>query len=102
MIGIGKWGCHVNTMFFSGDVEMTISDNGGEYAFELELPGVDIPDYTLKSVEEDGNTLHAVVGVSMIGKDAEVTVTFEGDSFSGVVKIPMLGKVKLKDGYKIK
>ena len=30
MIGIGNWGCHVDTMFFKGDVKFTITDNGGE------------------------------------------------------------------------
>mgnify|MGYP000087339048 CR=1 FL=1 len=28
MIGIGNWGCHVDTMFFKGDVKFTITDNG--------------------------------------------------------------------------
>ena len=34
MIGLGKWGCHVDTMFFSGDVELTVKDNNGEYDFD--------------------------------------------------------------------
>ena len=101
MIGLGKWGCHVDTMFFKGDVEITISDNNGQYALELFLPDIDIPEYTVKSVDEDGNTLHAVVNVSMLGKDVDVTVTFEADSFSGIIKIPFLGKIKLKDGFRI-
>lgn len=101
MIGLGKWRCNVDTMFFSGDVELTVKDNNGEYGFELDLPGIDIPDYQIKSVEEDGNNVKAVVYIPALGKDADLNVTFDGDSFSGVLKIPFLGKVKLKDGYRV-
>ncbi len=101
MLGLGKWHCSVDTMFFSGDVELTVKDNNGEYEFEIDLPGIDVPDYQVKSVEEDGNTVKAVVHVPMIGKDADLNVTFDGDTFNGFLKIPFLGKVKFKDGYRV-
>ena len=101
MIGLGKWRCHVDTMFFNGDVELTVTDKNGEYDFDLVLPGIDIPDYEIKSIEEDDNSIYAVVHIPSIGKDADLNVTFDGDTFNGFVKIPFLGKVKFKDGYKV-
>ncbi len=60
MIGLGKWVCNVDSMFYRGEVFFTISDNNGQYAFDL---------------------------------------TFEtDDTFTGLVKIPFIGKIKLKDG----
>ncbi len=101
MIGLGKWACSVDTMFFSGDVALTVVDKNGEYDFIIDLPGIDIPDYEVKSVEEDGNTIKAVVNVPMLGKDADLSVTFDGDTFTGFLKIPFLGKVKFKDGHRV-
>ena len=50
MIGIGNWGCHVDTMFFKGDVKFTITDNGGEYGFELHMDGP-IPEFQIKEIK---------------------------------------------------
>lgn len=102
MIGLGKWACSVSTMFFSGEVKIDIFDNNGEYGFNLNIPGVDIPDITVKEVEEDGNTINAVVQTSLLaGKDINLTAIFEGDTIDGFIKIPFLGKVKFKDGHRI-
>ena len=102
MIGLGKWACNVSSMFFSGEVKFTISDNEGEYGFEIEIPGVDIPDFTLNSVEEDDETLTILAGTSLLpGKEAEVVINFDEDSFDGFIKVPFIGKVKFKDGHKI-
>ncbi len=103
MIGLGKWACHVDTMFFKGDVEMTISDNNGQYGFDLKLPGIDIPGYEIKELnEENGDTINAIVNVDMLpGKDISLILTFTDDTVNGLVKVPFLGKIKLKDGKKI-
>lgn len=102
MIGLGKWACNVNTMFFSGEVKINIFDNNGSYGFELDIPGIQIPDITVKSVEEDGDTINAVAQTSLLpGKDVELTVTFDGDDFDGFLKIPFIGKVKFRDGHRI-
>ena len=102
MIGLGKWACNVNTMFFSGEAKLTVFDNNGSYGFELEVPGVTVPDIAIKSIEEDDDTLTAVVQTSLLpDKDIDLTVTFDGDEFDGFVKIPFLGKVKFKDGHRI-
>lgn len=35
------------------------------------------------------------------GKDIVLNATFDGDTFEGVLKIPFVGKVKLKDGRRL-
>jgi hypothetical protein len=99
MIGLGKWVCHVDTMFFRGDARLHLFDNNGEYGFELSLPDMDIPEVVIKDVKEDGNTLTAIANVDLLpGKDIDVTLTFDGDVFEGLLKVPFIGKIKLKDG----
>ncbi|MBQ2903477.1 MAG: hypothetical protein IJE48_03685 [Clostridia bacterium] len=102
MIGLGKWACNVNTMFFSGEVKLNVFDNNGEYGFEVDIPGIQIPDIEIKSVEEDDDTVNAVVQTSLLpGKDIDLCVTFDGDEFDGFLKIPFIGKVKFKDGHRV-
>lgn len=102
MIGLGTWACNVNTMFFSGEAKIKIFDNNGSYGFELNVPGVTVPDIDVKKIEEDDDTITAVVQTSLLpGKDIELTVTFDEDEFDGFVKIPFLGKVKFKDGHRV-
>ena len=102
MIGLGKWACNVNTMFFSGEVKINVFDDNGSYGFELDIPGIQIPDINIKKVEEDDDTINAVAQTSLLpGKDVELTITFDGDEFDGFLKIPFLGKVKFKDGHRI-
>ncbi len=99
MIGLGKWVCHVDTMFFRGDAHLHLFDNNGEYGFELTLPDMDVPAITVKDVVEDDNTLNAVANTDLLpGKDISVSLTFEGDTFTGLLKVPFIGKIKLKDG----
>lgn len=99
MIGLGKWVCHVDTMFFKGDAYIRVFDNNGEYGFELSLPDMDIPEVVIKDVKEDGNTLTATANVDLLpGKDIDVRLTFDGDTFEGLLKVPFIGKIKLKDG----
>ena len=99
MIGLGTWACTVNTMFYSGEVKVKIFDDNGNYGFKLDVPGVTIPDITVEKVTEDGDTVEAVTRTSLLpGKDIDISVTFDGDEFTGFVKIPFIGKIKLKDG----
>ena len=101
MIGIGTWACRVDTMFFKGDVQFKITDNNGKYGLEIIMDGP-VPKFEIKSIKEEGNTLHAVGTVELLpGKEIESVLTFNGDTFEGAMKVPMLGKIKLKDGRKI-
>ena len=41
MIGLGKWACSVDSMFFSGDVALTVIDKNGEYVDNYGFVGLD-------------------------------------------------------------
>lgn len=103
MIGIGRWAGHVDTIFFKGDVVIIISDKDGEYNFDLELNAdMDIPDFRFYDIVEDGNTLSGKGEVSLLpGKVIEAQLTFEGDTMAGFLKIPYVGKIKIKDCKKV-
>ncbi|MBQ8027459.1 MAG: hypothetical protein IJ261_05015 [Clostridia bacterium] len=101
MVGLGKWACTVDSMLFRGEATVNIVEKDGSYDFELELPGVDIPEYTVKSVDVSENKLKAVINIAMLGKDADLDIDFDDESFTGVFKIPFIGKIKLKDGHRV-
>ncbi|MBQ9552224.1 MAG: hypothetical protein IJU96_05600 [Clostridia bacterium] len=102
MIGLGKWGCDINSMIYSGKVVIDITDNDGVYHFDLSLTDFDVPEYEVVDVIEEGNdTLKIIVLVPMLAREIEMTVTFTENSFSGMAKLPFLGKIKFKDGYRI-
>ena len=104
MLGIGTWEFPVNIMVYKGTVQMDITDNGGAYGFAIRVPGAEehIPPIEIKSLTEDGNTLKIIARVPQFPKkDIPVSVTFDGDSASGVVKAPFVGKITLKNGRRI-
>ncbi|MDR1408959.1 MAG: hypothetical protein LBJ12_01525 [Oscillospiraceae bacterium] len=104
MVGIGSWACRVDTLFFKGDASIKIFDNNGEYGVELQIPDVDIPDVEIIEIEanEETNEVDAVARISLLpGKDITCHFEFEDNTFSGFLKIPFLGKVRLKDGKKV-
>lgn len=101
MIGLGTWEAAINTMIFRGTGRVTISDVNGEYDFKFELVGENLPDITVKDIEEDGDTLTAVGECEAFpGKEIPVSVTFDEDTFVGIFKLPFVGKIKL-NGHKI-
>jgi hypothetical protein len=96
MIGLGTWEAPINTIAFRGIGRMIISDNNGEYDFKFEIPDVDIPEIVVSDIVEDGNTLTASAECDLVkGKKIPVSVTFEGDTLTGLIKIPFIGRVKL-------
>ena len=103
MIGIGSWGVSIDTMMFRGDAVLTISDKGGAYDFAVQVDKIEkIPPYTVESVTEDGNTLTLVITTPLMsGKELGLTLTFDGDTLTGFAKVPLLGKIKLKNGHRI-
>ena len=105
MLGIGTWEFPVSIMGYSGMVQMGITDNGGTYGFALRVPGRQqhTPPVSVRSVRENGNTLHIVARIPQFpGKDIPVSVTFNGDRASGVIKAPFVGTIHLRNGRKIK
>lgn len=103
MIGIGNWLAHVDTMFFKGDVTIKITDNNGEYGFDIDLPSdIDVPEFKIYDITEDGDTLNAKASVEILqGKEIEISFTFDGDTASGFLKAPYIGKIKIKEAKKV-
>lgn len=102
MIGIGKWSFSIDTMMFRGSAILTIADKNGEYEITAEVPGMQMPEYSVKDVKEDGDTLTAVVMTPLLsGKELPISLTFDGDVLTGYGKVPLLGKVKFKNGQRV-
>lgn len=103
MIGIGKWRGYVSTMFFKGDTTFTIEDDNGNYKVDLELPSeIDVPEFSFSEIQGNGNILTAIAtSPKFPGKKIDIELTFDGDNFDGLLKVPYIGKVKIKDGKKI-
>lgn len=102
MIGLGKWVCNVKSMLFSGEVKFEIFDDNGSYGFKADIPGISLPDISVKSVKQNGNDVNVIIQTSLLpDKDIIIDAFFDGDSFEGTVKIPLFGKVKLRDGRRL-
>jgi len=103
MIGLGTWKFQVDTMFYNGAALLTITGDGGEYAIKVELPDMaSMPEIVVGSITEDGDTLNGIAVTDLLkGKDIPCSVTFDGDEAEGFLKVPFIGKLKLKDGRKI-
>lgn len=103
MLGIGKWLCKVNSMFYRGDVVVNIADKDGEYDITIEIDAdFDMPDYKIYDVVTDGNTVTAKAEVSLLpGKVVDVSFTIEEDNLTGVLKVPFMGKIKITEGHKV-
>ncbi|MDR1805794.1 MAG: hypothetical protein LBQ80_03365 [Clostridium sp.] len=104
MVGIGTWGCKIDTLFFKGDASIKIFDDDGKYGVELQIPDVEIPEVEIVEVDanEETNEVDATARISLLpGKDISCHFEFEEETFTGFLKIPFLGKVRLKDGKKL-
>ena len=106
MIGLGKWTAKVNTLFFSGYLNVEIKDNNGEYEVDFELPekfkSIEIQYYDIR---DDGkNTLRGKAEVSLLpGKVFELEAVFDSDKVEATLTLPFLGnkQIKSKDGHRI-
>ncbi|MDR1463866.1 MAG: hypothetical protein LBJ11_01015 [Oscillospiraceae bacterium] len=102
MIGQGKWLFHIDTMFFNGDTQLIVGGTPDQYEIDIILPGMELPDLAFANIAQDGNTITGTASTSLLkGKDIPFSLTFEGETASGFLKIPFLGKVHLDDGKKI-
>ena len=107
MIGIGKWQGSVNVQIlkFSGDVFITISDQAGEYAVDIQLPEqlqkVKLRFDAIEEVGDDGLKGKGKL-ITPAGRELgfEAGVTFDGDEMSGYLKIA-IANIKIKNGHRI-
>lgn len=105
MTGIGTWTATVNTIYIKGDVTIIISENNGEYDVAVELPGrFAAAKLSFSEITADGETLRGKGELMLNPKrslSAEAEITFDGDEFTGSIKITMAGVIKLKNGHRI-
>lgn len=107
MIGLGKWQGTVNIQIlkFSGDVVVTISDNGGEYNVDIQLPKqLEKVKLRFESIEEIGDNALKGKGklLTPAGRELafEAGVDFNGDEMGGYLKIA-IANIKIKNGHRI-
>lgn len=104
MIGIGKWHANVNNKFFTGGVDFEITDNNGEYVFDIKLPekfkGID---YKYFDIVEKGNVLTCKGKCSAFPKiTIRAELKFNGDKAEIKFSAPPVpATVKIKDVHKV-
>ena len=103
MTGLGIWEASIDAMFLKETGRVEIYDNNGAYGFRGSLRGFDLGDIEVVSVKEDGNIIDAVITVPVL-PNAEIPLHAEidGDNLTGYAVLPIIGKVKIKDGHRIK
>ena len=98
-----KYQAKINNMFFKGNAVFGLTLTDGEYDIELDLEDADF-DLGAKIIESEveDNTIIAKVSSTLLpGKTIDMTLTFEDDKCNGFLKIPFVGKVKIKDAKKV-
>lgn len=103
MIGLGKWTGEIQTSMISGNAIVEITDNNGEYDFSVTVPSLKkLPNFRVYDIKEDGNQLSGKAEIDLMGKMiVDVCVEINGDTFTGYIKVPFLGKIEIKNGKKI-
>lgn len=104
MIGIGRWEFRLSTNLVPRPVILEISDNNGEYAFSIPSLGEKgLPPHSITEITEEGNSLHITVEVAglLAGKKMTAVLTFEDDTMSGSISMPLFGKLNLTDGHRV-
>ena len=102
LLGEGKWKFQLDTMFYRGDAFMTVGSKDGEYDIKIELVDMSVPDFSYEQLQAEENTVTGIAHTDLLkGKDLPFSVTFENDTANGYLKVPFMGKIKLKDGEKI-
>ena len=103
MIGMGKYKVEIDHMFFKGEAVFEIEFENDNYEFDIEIENADFDmDVTITEFEEDDDTLDAKATVAILpGKEIDIHLTFDEDGCNGYLKIPFVGKIKIKDAIRI-
>ena len=102
MLGLGKWKFQLDTMFYRGSAVLTVGEKDGEYDIGIDLVDMNIPEFSYENLQAEGNTVTGVAHTDLLkGKDIPFSLTFEDGKANGFLKVPFMGKIKLKDGENI-
>ena len=105
-VGIGTWAGKIALRIARGEVRFTIAeDANGDYKIDVAMPGA------LKTAKisfmnlvegEDGKTLSGEGLISILpGRKLTGQFVFDGDTFAGEIKAPVVGKIKITDGHRV-
>ncbi len=102
MIGLGTWTCNIDTPLIRDKAQFTIFDNNGKYGIKLKMRSYETDNLNIIEAEENGCTLHLTVSAEKFkpGAVAVTELNFDNDRFTGVIKLPVMGKLKLINGEK--
>ena len=103
MTGLGTWTCRIDTPLIKDKPLFTIFDNGGRYGIRFRMRNYETDNLDIIEAEESGNTLRFNVAVDKFkpGATAVTELNFDGDRFTGFIRLPIMGKLKLVDGEKV-
>ena len=103
MIGLGKWSGEIDTSLLRGSATVEIIDNTGDYDFSVSVPSLKkLPNFRVFDIKEEGNQLSGKAEIDLMGKMiVDVCVEINGDTFTGYIKVPFMGKIEIKNGKKI-
>jgi hypothetical protein len=102
MIGLGTWEFSVDTMVFKGNALLTVGQQNGAYDISVDVRDMQTPEILISDVEENGNTLSGIATSPLLkGKEIPFSMTFEGDTANGSLRVPFLGRIKLNQGRKV-
>ena len=98
-----KYTAKINNMFFKGDAVFGITYTNGKYDMEIDLEGADFEmPIEITEATEDGDTLMAKATTQLLpDKEIDILLTFENDVCNGYLKIPFIGKIKIKDASRV-
>lgn len=100
MLGIGKWKGEISTIVLKGTVFFEIAHDGKNYLVDIRLPEpMNKVKIAYDEIHEDGNSLVGTGSISVMkNKTVETKITFEENGrVKSFMKIPMLGKVVMKN-----
>ncbi len=105
-IGIGSWAGKISVRIARGEVKFTIGeDENGDYKIDVALPGAlkTAKIEFMNLVEEpDGKTISGEGKISVLpGRKLTGAFTVEEDTFTGEIKAPVVGKIRITDGHRI-
>ena len=104
MTGLGTWTCSIDTPLIKDKPLFTIFDNNGKYGIRFKMRNYETDSLNIIDAQEQGNTLRLDVAADKFkpGAVASTELTFDGDRFTGFIRLPIMGKLKLIDGEKVK